>query len=439
VTKQIKLASSSRLLIVAGVVIVAAVFVSVRYRESIGYRIEGATKLQSVEGGLTTRLRTWITAWEMGKRHALIGVGNGGYPSLYGEYRRYFVSNPQYAEVAAAAGSEDNDEIRSPLTHNEYLQLFVELGIIGLLLFSVFWLQVIWRLWKGRKTGEGTSYWVWGALLGVIAFSISSAFSSFSLRFTPGAFVVACLLSIGFAFAKSDEQQAAEQGSNLSFPKSAAIGAAGIGVIACLAFTARAYNVYASQLLQGGATLRTEKLDFNYYPDRPADNERLERRYKRVLELDSENAGAHLGYGLLLFQMKRPADAIPHLEYAWKHAYNRPFGYVALAFAYEQTGNLARASQLLADCVASFPQSAFARASYEELLRKEGKTDEARQQQEILYKRNRREAESWELILRNNAEAAIAEANRRNLIPPNALYPELAKKLVFWRTFHYLK
>lgn len=436
-TKQIKLASKPRLLIVVAVLIVAAIFVGVRFRESIGYRIEGATKLESSEGGLTARLRTWITAWEMGKSHALKGVGNGGYSSLYGSHRRFFVSNPQYASIATVAGSEDSDEIRSPLVHNEYLQLFVELGIIGLLLFAVFWLQLIWRLWQGRKESEANSYWVLGALFGVIAFSISSAFSSFSFRFTPGTFIVVCVISIGFAFVNREEAAASENSSAL--PKIAGLAVVTVALVLSLASAARAYNVYASQMLQGRASYRVEQLDFAYYPDRPADNARLERRYKQVLELDSENAGAHLGYGLLLYQLSRPAEAIPHLEYAWTHAYNRPFGYVALAFACEATGDIARASQLLADCVASFPQSPFVRAAYGEILRKQGKIDQARQQQDWLYRYNRQEGESWELAMRSKPEDALTEAKRRNLIPPSELFPALARRLVFWRAFHYVK
>lgn len=445
-TKQIQLVSRKRLLVVAAILGISLVFVGVRYREAVVFRIQGATQLQSVEGGLTTRLRGWITAWEMGKRHALVGVGNGGYSNLYGEYRRYFVSNPQYAQVAQAAGPEDYDEIRSPLVHNEYLQLFVELGIVGVLLFAVFWLQVIWRLWQAGKAENTNSHWIFGALFSLFAFGISSAFSSFSLRFAPGAFMLACVLSIGFAFAKGASSSTGEitdssreSARRLRVPRLVAITATVIGLIGCLAFAARAYNVYASQLLQGRATVRSEPLDLNFYPDRPADNERLERRYKKVLEIDSENAGAHLGYGLLLYQMKRPTEAIPQYQFALKNGYGRPFTYVALAFAYEQAGNLSEASRILGDCVASYPQSLFARAAYAEMLRKEGKIDQQREQERAMYAINERDAQSWELALRLKRDDAVAEANRRNLVPPDKLWPLLASTLVNMRAYHYLK
>ncbi|MEK7830521.1 MAG: O-antigen ligase family protein, partial [Acidobacteriota bacterium] len=190
--KQIKLADSKRLIVIAAVFVVAATFVGVRYRQQIVYRIQGATQLQSVEGGLTNRLRGWITAWEMGKRNAVIGVGQAGYPAKYGEYRRYFTTDPSYATVvqgySATAkwhAAEDTDEIRSPLVHNEYLEIFVELGVIGLLLFAVFWLQLGRRLWQWSKPNPENAHWVLGALLGMIAFSVSSAFSSFAFRYTP--------------------------------------------------------------------------------------------------------------------------------------------------------------------------------------------------------------------------------------------------------------
>ncbi|MGH9802629.1 MAG: tetratricopeptide repeat protein, partial [Blastocatellia bacterium] len=206
-----------------------------------------------------------------------------------------------------------------------------------------------------------------------------------------------------------------------------------------LAFVARAYNVYASQLLQGQATLRTEKLDFNFYLGKPADNSRLENRYQQVLELDSENIGAHFGYGLLLFQMKRPADAIPQLEKGLKGGYNRSFGYIALAFAHEQAGNLPRATELMRECVTAYPQSILSHAVYSELLTKSGQAEEAQRVKEVMMAKNAYDYQSWELALRTKAENAVTEANSRGLIQLDKLQPQLAARLVFWRAFHYLK
>lgn len=445
--KQIQLADRNRLIVIATVLIVAASFVGIRYREQIAFRIQGATQLTAAEGGLTNRLRGWIVAWEMGKRNAVIGVGQAAYPAKYGEYRPYFTTNPNYADVvqgyAAVAkwnAAEDTDEIRSPLVHNEYLQLFVELGLIGLLLFAAFWVQLGWRFWQWRLLNPENAHWVLGVLLGIVAFSISSAFSSFSFRYTPGVFIIACVIAIGVGFANRQPEPDEENHSGqFALPKVAAWAIAAVSLIACLAFTARGYNVYASQLLQGRATMRTEALDFNFYPDKPADNDRLARRYQQVLELDSENTGAHFGYGLLLFQMKRPAEAIPHLEIGVNGGYNRSFGYIALAFAHEQAGNLAKATELMRECVTAYPQSILAHAVYAELLTKSGKLDEAAKAKAPMMDKSAYDYLSWELGLRTKAENLVAEATSRKLIPLDKLQPQLAARLVFWRAFHYLK
>jgi O-antigen ligase len=432
--KTIRLRSRARLLVVLALLLIAGGVLGVRYRDAIVFRIQGATRLDSAEGGLQTRLRGWITAWEMGRRNALRGVGNAGYSSLYGPYRKYFVSDSRYDGIRRYAGAEDYDEIHAPLVHNEYLQVFVELGVIGLALALLFWVLVVRCLWRGRG-----DYRVLGVLLGLIAFGISSFTSGFSLRYTPGPFVLACLLALGFAFLRDAELAEAAESEPIAWPKAAAIGCALLPVIGCLLFAGRAYNVYASQQLQGRAHLKAPPLDFAFYPDSPASNDGLVRRYRDVLALDSENAGAHLGLGLLLFQMRKPAEAIPHLEFAHRHGYSRPFAYVLLAFAQEQSGNLAAASQTLADCVASFPHSVFARAAYGEILRKEGKGDLLRENQDVLYTLNKTEAQSWEMALRFKQADATAEAARRGLVPPDQLQPRMASALVGVRALHYLK
>jgi O-antigen ligase len=434
--KIIKSQNKARTWIAVALIVLAAGAVGARYREQIVERIQGATRLQSDEGGLTTRLRSWVTAWEMGKSHALIGVGEGGYPSLYGEYRKLFVSNPNYSKIAQTAGPEDNDEIRSPLVHNEYLETFVELGIVGFALFLTFWILVARLLW--RRLRQSSSPNALGALIALGAFAISSFTSGFSLRYTPQAIILACALCVGFASSRV-KVEAADRRAAEPFLNKLSLAIIALSLIAGVTFTARTFNVLASQRLQGGVNRPEEAVDFQFYPNNEAGNEALRRRYERVIALDSENVGAQLGYAILLFNMKKPDLAIPHVEFALKHGYSRPFAYVLLAFALEQSGDRTRAEQVLSDCLASYPQSVYTRAAYAEILRKQGKTEQAKEQQNIAIQHGGNDAASWELVMKMKIEDAVAEANRRGLPPPNGLMPGLAKALVLARAYQYLK
>lgn len=427
--KQIQVHDRRRLAILLGLFLLGAAVLGVRYREAVLFRIQGATQISGSEGGLRTRLRGWITAWEMGKRNALKGVGNAGYPSLYGEYRKYFASNPAYQGISTTEEGEYFNEIRSPLVHNEYLEIFVELGVIGLALFSLFWFLVLRRLWRHRK-----NWWAFGALLSLAAFGISSMTSAFSLRYPPGALILACVLGIGLSHAR---EEGAEQAA--SVPKWAALACGAAILIVSLIVTGRSYNVYASQQLQGQPYASAPKLDFNYFPNNPSGNESLVRRYQQVLQLDPANAGAHLGYGLLLFQMKQPEKAVPEIEYALRNGYGRPFTHVLLAFALEQAGDLPRASRILEECAQSFPQTIYVRAAHAEILRKQGKIDQMREQQKAMYALNETEARSWELALRMKTSEAMSEAKRLNLLTPDKLEPRFAGALIGVRSQHYLQ
>lgn len=434
--KRIKLHNKQRLVIASVLLVLAVGAVGWRYRAAISYRIAGATQLEATEGGLMTRLRGYVTAWEMGKRNALVGVGVGGYPSLYGPYRRYFVSQPKYLKIAQAAGAEDFDEIHSPMVHNEYLQIFVELGLIGGALFAAFWALVLRRLWRGwRSTGDWRGL---GALLGLLAFGISSAFSAFSFRYTPGPLVLVCLLAVGFA-CTSREMSATANGATFTLPKFAPLAATLLFLLVNLYFVGRTYKVWSSQELQGQAHLGIEALDFSFYPNNPAGNERLQRRYEQVLALDPANTGAHLGYALLLFQMKKPAEALPHAQYALQHGYSRPFAYVLVAFIHEQTGEMEKALQVLRDCAASYPYSPIVRAANIELLRRAGHIEQIAEHERALYQYGPYVAQSWELYLRTKPEAAINEAKQRGLAPPDAMWPRLVFTLALMRAYHYLK
>jgi O-antigen ligase len=427
-------------------------------RHQIVARLRGAVELQrstrseATELGLTSRLAIWAVGWETAKHNALVGTGNGGFQSEYGPERKHVVDNPAYRHILEAASAEDFDEVRSPMAHNEYLQVFAELGTIGLALFALFWGALLCLLWKQRKQSREGNPIVFGTLAGLVAFGVSSAVSGFSFRTTPGPLLVACLLTAAFAAtreiiagqahvkgtkrghdkrspARSDN--IAEPAPGFRLPKRAAIGAASVVVVLCALSAWRASNVLASQQAQS-------QIDFRFSKESVPFNEGLVERYQRALDLDPWNAGAHLGYGLLLYQMKRIDESIPHVEFANRHGYSRPLAYLLLAFDYEQAHRLNDASQLLARCLQSFPQSIVTRAAYMALLQKDGHDDLAAEQQRLLESSDRQTGRSWELALRMKDSVATNEAVRLGLIPPGKLSPMIARALVQARAYHYL-
>lgn len=429
----IETADKRRVYAVVGAVLLVVLPLGIYKREALIARLRGATQLQtavntrSVELGLTSRAVTWLTAWEMGKHNVLRGVGAGGYEARYGEYKKYFAENPNYAAIAAAAETEDYDEIRSPRAHSEYLQMFAEVGLIGLFLFAAFWLIVANQLWRRRHAPRG--YLAIGALFSLVAFAVCSVMSAFSFRSSPGVLMLSCVLAIGFAV-RPDIPDKTEAGWPM--PKALIMGLAALALVAAFAVLARNYNVYASQQSQS-------RLDFRFALNSEAENERLVRRYRQVLELDPANAGAHLGFSLLLFQMKQVKESLPHIEYAAQHGYSRPYSYVLRAFCYEQLGDLPKATQILQECLASFPKSIVARAAYAEMLRKQGQFEQAKQQREQLEKVDATLAKSWDLALRMKDAPAVEAAKQNGLLAPGELEPKLMRVLVQARAYHYLK
>lgn len=405
-------------------------------REELIARIRGAVQLQAAlatraaDIGLTSRIVKWITALEMAKRNPMAGVGNGGLTASYREYRRYFVENPSYARIVAASETEDYDEIRSPSAHSEFLQVLAELGIVGFGLWGVFWALVLRTLWRARN--GPSSEVVIGAFAGLIAFGISSSISGFSFRFSPGTVIAALVAGLGCCVALGAGRTAQADPAAISIPRPAAVVALSILALFGSALGLRARDVLNSQQTQS-------QVDFRFSLDSPAINESLLRRYRQVLSTDASNSGAHLGMGLLLFQMKRPEEAIPHVEYALTHSWGRPYTAVLLAFAHEQTGDLEKAARVLADSLASFSKSVVARAVYIEILERQGKIDHAQKERAILEGQDVVLARSWRLALRMKDAQATTEAKRMLLTPPGDLAPMLAAGLVQARAYHYLQ
>lgn len=144
-------------------------------------------KQASAEG----RLLVWKVSGMLISKHPVFGVGYGNFQQAYNlEQAQYFHDGKGTAEEVQNSGTVHS-------AYNEYLQNFVEGGIIGFTLFSGLF---IFLLWKGRRQLA----WLTGARLNVpqsvAAYAALLAFAIMSLvNFTIMAIPAMCLAIIYLA------------------------------------------------------------------------------------------------------------------------------------------------------------------------------------------------------------------------------------------------
>jgi O-antigen ligase/tetratricopeptide (TPR) repeat protein len=99
----------------------------------------------------------WQDALKIVRDYPVFGLGGGAFEETYRRYQSYYYSSTQ--------------------THNHYVQMWAEVGTVGLFIFLALWVCYIWtvyKLWWRQKDGE-TKLLVWSmfgtaAMLGLHAF-----------------------------------------------------------------------------------------------------------------------------------------------------------------------------------------------------------------------------------------------------------------------------
>jgi len=119
---------------------------------------------------INTRLLIWRTTLEMIKDKPVLGSGIGTFKMNYLNYQAEFLkNNPYYMQYSGKAGE----------THNEYLQMWSEIGIIGLGIFIgiilMFYSLIIDYLKKNDSDKDKII--VFGLVLGVTCFLIHCLFT----------------------------------------------------------------------------------------------------------------------------------------------------------------------------------------------------------------------------------------------------------------------
>ena len=123
------------------------------------------------DSSINTRLLIWRTTFEMIKEKPLFGSGIGTFKMNYLDYKAdYLKRNPSYSKFS----SNPNE------THNEYLQIFAELGIIGISIFLLIFLSLyvlFVNYFKNKNINLEKKIIALGIFMGINCFLLHSLFS----------------------------------------------------------------------------------------------------------------------------------------------------------------------------------------------------------------------------------------------------------------------
>ena len=350
------------------------------------------------------RILTWKISRRMFADHFIAGVGADNFGVEFKNSRvSYAASNPDDEHLAIA---EDYTVERA---HNEFLQIFAELGIVGVVIFLSFAGSFLFLSAKAFAAGGYRfSPLLWSCLAGLCGFFVSSMFSSFSFRVMQNGIVFFFVLAVAMyeiqkVFRKKKKEPKTFSIQNKLLP---VFSISLISLFFVLSLTANLSNYYV------------------YSAEQTEDFAAAENLYRRAISLNPENSSAYISYGLQLYFKKQPEKAAPMLEKAIRYGCDGSTAYSYLASAQTAAGNSRAAEETIVRAIEVYPRSTFLRVRYASLLENKGETGKADEQLEIARRINDRQANGWRQLMTTGAKASALKArNDEKTLPPHELLP----------------
>jgi tetratricopeptide (TPR) repeat protein len=271
---------------------------------------------------MVLRVLNWGTTIDMIKDAPLIGRGLNTFGFIYPSYQMPGVNIVHHS-------------------HNTYLQLGVEMGIMGTIVFLWFACWWFWRAVRVLKETKDKALKIWmGSLMVVgLAFFIHHAFD-FEFYLPSVTLAGFALLALAVGTQKKDKvyKIAVKKSRRLLFTAVGFIGA----IVASLLLL---FPFYGQKHFQRAKSLLASKVDFT----RGAALE-LEKAIRR----DPRNSQYHYRYGVLLAQrFSRHHEGVDEVQEAirlspWRHYYHFDLGMIYLISGEEEKGleEIKKASQL---------------------------------------------------------------------------------------------
>ncbi|NNE66017.1 MAG: hypothetical protein HKN33_05570 [Pyrinomonadaceae bacterium] len=370
-------------------------------------RFSSTSSYQTSSGDI--RLLLLGVSKEMIVDNPVLGVGADNYGVLLNKYRAKFGKSAPSNRTLRAG-----QELMLERTHNEFIQIFSELGILGgLTIISLFVFGLLSFIRQLRLSSRCTENIIRiSAFSGAVAFLVSSVASSFSFRVFQNGIVFFVLFAIAVAPYGSIKRT-----MNRSATKTLLIISSVLSVASVL--------IFASQAASGYYTARgTTTEDF----------EQAIKLFETAQGLDSNNAAADMSLGIRYFNEKEPLKAVPLIKAAIDKSGGVISTYYFLAVSYELAGDLESAIGTARKCRDIYPHSPFARIYLAELLKKSGDNKSAEREVEFALRIDRKNAETWRLIYKESAlKVSIRSRTDSSITPladltPNSVVQALVAK-----------
>ena len=348
------------------------------------------------------RFLYWGISLELFKQNPLLGVGADNYLSNYKTAREEFSTLNDENKIL-----EIHEDILPERTHNEYLQILSELGVVGIALF-IWMIGGIFYLFLSMRKNRVSLLSI-ASLSGITAFLISSLASSYSFRVPANGLCFFFMLALG-AQSLMKERQAAERNSILDFPKLKPHFVV-FGLIICsamLIFSA----VRGVSLMYLAKSLNT------------SDKAEAEENILKAIALDKEDGSFRFYYGSQLYIQSLTEESIPQMRLAIDQGIATSNAYFTLATAQIISDRNVEAEETFNEALRVYPRSVFLRTAYASFLGKNGKDSQAAAEYEKALSINQKQAKSWYLAHNDGLNRlSITERLDKNLLEPMKLIP----------------
>lgn len=356
------------------------------------------------------RLFTWKVTSQMIRENWGIGVGADNFGLAFNQARRSAAaSNDTATEIA--------DDYIVERAHNEPLQIFAELGIVGILILlaaiAVFAIAVFGKI---REIGRELSPMFWGAVGGMTAFGISSMVSSFSFRAAQNGIVFFLVLVVAITSITDWTTVVPKKEMSKRFRGSDVV------IVGTLL------------LLVGFFSIRGVAEFLVYRAEREPEISKAENYFETAKLLDPNYATADILFAGREFGEGNVEKAALVMRRAIDGGVGVTTTYGDLAKFWFEAGDNSKSEAAIREALEIYPGSVYLRVRYAIFLQKTGRAAESQTQLEKARSLDKRQANGWYALIANGSTNAYflsqvdtGVAPPAELTPANAVFQYVDK------------